>query len=595
MPETKRVLVLGDNDLACLTTVRSLGRAGLEVHLVAWYAHAITRASRYVHHVHRCGHPDQDPHQFTQKVLSIIQEIPFDLVIPVVDAALIPLLPIIDTIRRYCVFAAPTPQQFELAHNKAETIRLARQLGVDTPQTTVITQLSQISSISWPKGFPIILKPALGGRVRRGHNYGEAEQKLEQMLRHGPVLVQEFCPGRGIGIDVLSEDGIICAAFQHERVHEPPEGGVSSYRKSIPLSHDLLATVRRMCASLQWTGPAMFEFKIDPVSGRTVLMEINGRLWGSLALSVAAGVDFPKLIYDRLVRRAPVEVFSYRIPCFSRNTLRDFFWLLDNLKTPSNNPHLLKVKWPALLKEFRNILLGREHLDAEQLSDPLPGLLSWVEVGREISARLSTKIATTQSKVVARRMATQARKQDPQLVQLLRQARSALFLCQGNIHRSAFAEQMAQKNCHWQDDLQLASAGFIPDIGRQTSQYSLQVAKTFDIDLSRHRSRLVTKGMLDHADIIFVMDRNQLQQLRTLDFSVMRKTVLLGALDPQTTDWEIADPDGKSAEFYYQIYTRISRVIFNWLHIRYEGQTSISPITNSDPRQISSPARQAIG
>jgi len=364
MSLTKKVLVLGDNDLASLTTVRSLGRAGFEVHLVAWYEYAITRSSRYVHKIHDCGHPEREPRKFATKILRLVEEVSFDLVIPVVDAALMPLLNVADTLRRHCVFAAPNRQQFETAHNKGETIRLAQQLGVDIPATTVVSQLDQIQSIAWPERFPIILKPALGGRVRQMKSSAEAEQKLEQMIRQGPVLVQEFCPGHGVGVDILSNHGTIHAAFQHERVHEPPEGGVSSYRKSVPLSEDLLAIARRMCEAMQWTGPAMFEFKTDPTTGRTALMEINGRLWGSLALSVAAGVDFPKLIYDMLVKQERINVFSYRTPCFARNTRRDFFWFFDNLKTPADHPQLLKVKWPALTRELGHVLLGRERLDA---------------------------------------------------------------------------------------------------------------------------------------------------------------------------------------------------------------------------------------
>ena len=78
---TNRVLVLGDNDLACLTIVRSLGRSGLEVHLVSWYPSAITRRSRYVHKVYNCGHPEREPSDFVNNVLRLVESTKFDLVI----------------------------------------------------------------------------------------------------------------------------------------------------------------------------------------------------------------------------------------------------------------------------------------------------------------------------------------------------------------------------------------------------------------------------------------------------------------------------------------------------------------------------------
>ena len=114
-------------------------------------------------------------------------------------------------------------------------------------------------------------------------------------------------PGRtGTYTAVLDDRGELVAAFQHERVHEPPQGGVSSYRRSVALSEPLLEGARQFCRELRWTGPAMFEFKVCPDTGRAVLMEVNGRFWVSLQLAVSAGVDFPRLWVEAL-RGLPVS------------------------------------------------------------------------------------------------------------------------------------------------------------------------------------------------------------------------------------------------------------------------------------------------
>jgi protein-tyrosine phosphatase len=145
-----------------------------------------------------------------------------------------------------------------------------------------------------------------------------------------------------------------------------------------------------------------------------------------------------------------------------------------------------------------------------------------------------------------------------------------LFLCQGNIHRSAFAAQRTKNALHWQDKLQITSAGFVPENRRPTSQVSLRAAKTLNVDLSRHQSQTVTTAMLAQADLIFIMDQEQLLQVRNLDASLIKKVVLLGALDPLTPDWEIGDPDGKSQEVYQRTYAKISRCIEAWLQHRSE-------------------------
>lgn len=41
----------------------------------------------------------------------------------------------------------------------------------------------------------------------------------------------------------------------------------------------------------------MVEFRVDPRTDQPKLMEVNPRLWGSLPLSICAGVDFQYLRY----------------------------------------------------------------------------------------------------------------------------------------------------------------------------------------------------------------------------------------------------------------------------------------------------------
>ena len=40
----------------------------------------------------------------------------------------------------------------------------------------------------------------------------------------------------------------------------------------------------------------MAEFKYDTANGDYKLMELNAKLWGSLDLTIAAGIDVPKIL-----------------------------------------------------------------------------------------------------------------------------------------------------------------------------------------------------------------------------------------------------------------------------------------------------------
>jgi hypothetical protein len=114
---------------------------------------------------------------------------------------------------------------------------------------------------------------------------------------HVPIA-QEYVPGDDeSGFFALYDRGEAVATFQHRRVRSYTyAGGASVYRESV-YDERLDADGRALLAELDWHGPAMVEVKRD-ADGTPTLMEINPRFWGSLALPVRAGVDFPALYYD---------------------------------------------------------------------------------------------------------------------------------------------------------------------------------------------------------------------------------------------------------------------------------------------------------
>ena len=68
---------------------------------------------------------------------------------------------------------------------------------------------------------------------------------------------------------------------------------------------------------MNWYGVAMVEYRQDPRDGRCKIMEINPRFWGSLPLSIAAGVDFPYLLYRMVMDGdvSPVTDYPQGVRC----------------------------------------------------------------------------------------------------------------------------------------------------------------------------------------------------------------------------------------------------------------------------------------
>jgi predicted ATP-grasp superfamily ATP-dependent carboligase len=105
--------------------------------------------------------------------------------------------------------------------------------------------------------------------------------------------VQEKVEGEGYGVGVVAREGRVLAAVAHRRVREYPAGGGPSALCESVRDARLEGYAEAMIRELGWTGPAMVEFKKDDDFR---LMEVNPRLWGSLPLAVAAGVNVPDLV-----------------------------------------------------------------------------------------------------------------------------------------------------------------------------------------------------------------------------------------------------------------------------------------------------------
>lgn len=561
MPPTGRVLVLGDNDRAGLASVRSLGRAGLQVHLVAFEPGAAARRSRYVHRIHRLGQPLEDPPRFAERVLELLDQQRFDLALPTSDKALVPLMPYREELNERTCFVAPDEAGFEATYYKHVTLAVARRLGIPTPRTRIVRAFADLGDLADRYAFPLVLKPTCSvvtgtsGRneVRIVRDPEELRDTLPAFLERGPVLVQEFCRGHGVGINVLAHQGEVVAAFQHRRVHEPRDGGASSYRMSVPLSADLLAAARRFCGDLRWTGPAMLEFKQDPASGAAVLMEVNGRLWGSLALAIHAGVDFPRLIYDVLVRGERVPVFNYRVPCYVRHTTADADWLLTHLRSAKGRDTLRQVDWQ---RELTAIGQGAVGYDLEAIDDRLPALAAWLELARDKCHKLCCRIADGWAAQAATRQALDR----PALLRAIASARSVLFVCHGNINRSAFAEKKLLGLLGGSGRLRVASAGFLPRAGRPTSETSRAAAAELGVRLDSHRSTPLTPGLLAAYDLVFYMEPAHRLQLGRISPPSLSKCFPLAALESRGPV-AIPDPEGKSRDVFRATYRRIAACV----------------------------------
>lgn len=307
MPDSERVLVTDGNARAALAVARSLGRQGHQVFVGTHRSGSLAGASRYITEELVYPNPQQAPDEFVASIDREIRRLGIDTLIPVTEITTLLCTAHRETFPDTLALPFARYDGIARASDKAAVLTLAETLGVPTPRTRIVNNTEEAGDVAaWT--YPVVIKPARSRVLVDGvwHStavsYAADATELSVSLAakpaaEFPLLLQERIVGPGVGIFLCRHHDHITGVFSHRRLREkPPSGGVSVLRESIEPDPTALRHGEALLAALDWQGVAMVEFKRCNTSGELKLMEINGRLWGSLQLAIDAGVDFPRLL-----------------------------------------------------------------------------------------------------------------------------------------------------------------------------------------------------------------------------------------------------------------------------------------------------------
>lgn len=389
-----RVLVTDGAERSALAAVRSLGRAGYTVLAAAGSTSALALGSRWCSEGLILPDPLASPDAFARQLAAIAAQRRVDVVLPVTDAAVLAVLSHRAAFGSIVVPSAGL-DAFARVSDKGWAVRTAPSLGIAVPRQVELASAADAPRLD-PLTFPVVVKPARSvagsGEAQRRHPVVHASSvaELHRVLTAlppsaWPVLVQERVLGPGVGVFLLVWNGMLLAAFMHQRLREkPPSGGVSVLAESIPPDQALIERSRALVETAGWQGVAMIEYKRDEVSGVPVLMEINGRFWGSLQLAIDAGVDFPRLLLEAVSGRPVTPVMEWRTGVRGRWFWGDMDHCLARLRSSAASLHL-PASAPGRLRTLAAVL-GESLRGAKgqvfRADDPGPAL-------RELSSRLA--------------------------------------------------------------------------------------------------------------------------------------------------------------------------------------------------------------
>jgi predicted ATP-grasp superfamily ATP-dependent carboligase len=201
--------------------------------------------------------------------------------------------------------------------DKTVVYRVAEELGFQIPHTQVLDGEHLPDDVE----FPLIVKPARSARAAEGGALTRTDAQLITSRSHlrqlvdglgsGPWLAQSRVNGQLGAIGGVAHNGrLVTAVHQLSRRVWPPGAGVSAFAETVPVDRTLEAKVACLIDRLSWSGIFQAQF-IHGDSGPH-LIDVNPRLYGSLALATAAGVNLPA-IWTALVTGSAVEAPVYQV------------------------------------------------------------------------------------------------------------------------------------------------------------------------------------------------------------------------------------------------------------------------------------------
>lgn len=560
---TKKVLILGDDNRSFLASVRSLGRLGLEVHAAPEDWSSPVLSSRYIAKKISLPPHDLSPEAWLDALEKVHRLHRYDFILPCNEMGILPLVRHGDRFEG-AVLGIVNAHAFDVFFDKIETRACAQSVGVPVAAGRVFDPAEGPADIISEFGLPVAIKPSrsfvddnLFSRrsVRLAHTPEALCEALDAMDDWRTYFVEAMFPGSGAGVSVLAKDGRILQAFQHQRVHEPETGGGSSYRQSVPLDPGMAADVEKLAKATNLTGLAMFEFRHNRETGERILLEVNARLWGSVPLAIASGIDFPALYYKMLVEGEEAPRIDYKTSVYARNLVNDLISVTDRAVMTLSKPRLSRLKDLSVsLLSYWRYMIGIDTSDTRASDDPRPHRADLRAFRKDLGTRFRGKIS-----FLARRDARAEVAALKSTAQTLPNTPTVAVLCRGNICRSPFAAHLLEKKAKaLKVPMTVVQGGTLPSSGRTSPANAVKAARTFGVRLKDHRSTHVSQLAFGDIDLILHFDPIIEAELNRVTRSVDRPIFNLAHLSPTAKQTQvITDPVHGDLALFDSVYREI--------------------------------------
>ena len=295
-----RALILtADGARSALSGARALGNSGWSVDVATPGRHPLVGASRFVGSTHRVPWPEHGLEDFAAAVGHVAEARGSEVVMAAGDDWLAGLAAVRDHLP--VTVAHPDSTAVDRLLDKLALPQLGAVAGLRVPRTVPASD-ETLGDLD----LPAVIKsrrhwiPGMDDPQERLEaaivtSPAQARQRAGEIRRAGgEPLVQERIRGSLAAVSGVTDGSELTGIVQQVALQTWPEPvGVSSRAVTVPPDAHLVRGVRGLLRELRWSGIFQAQFMLPPRGGQPCLIDVNGRLYGSVSLAVAAGSDLP--------------------------------------------------------------------------------------------------------------------------------------------------------------------------------------------------------------------------------------------------------------------------------------------------------------
>jgi predicted ATP-grasp superfamily ATP-dependent carboligase len=321
---TASVLITDAQERSVVGAIRALDAAGYRVEATTHTRLSPGQCSRSCSEHHRVPSPSTDDEAFVARLEEVVRSRAYAALLAGSDASLLAISQHRALLEPHVEIGLPSHDVVRRALSKVELASAAAAVGFRAPRSTVCENGDQAREAARELGFPVMAKSASAlvvadGRIVRPDSrlLPDAAAMGRWLQRQvGPVLIQGrerghvySCPG------VMTADGLVGFALARYIRTWPPRAGNASFAETVSPPDSLRGSVAALLDRIGWRGLFELELMGSEEDG-FVAIDLNPRVYGSLALSTRAGASLPALWCDVLLGRPVVAAVARPGVCY---------------------------------------------------------------------------------------------------------------------------------------------------------------------------------------------------------------------------------------------------------------------------------------